>query len=218
MKKTILAEAVASICHVSLSSACGFEEACPQCGEVLLRERGGRLEAPHGPYYHDGDTIPGSPAEGAPDLLTCWYSLEVGWCPQCGADLAQINGEHALVAVDGGAWHRLDRNTPRQNFVVNAERAGGPPLRWLMTEFRVGDWRRYDHEIGPLLLNARAADGLRGPYGVAACGGGGRGVWERAARVSRHLHPWMRRCLELAQPQAAAPSSTPSHQAQRIQP
>lgn len=164
----------------------------------MLCERG---EAPHGAVYHDGDTIPGAPADGTPHRVTCWYALEVGWCPQCRAGLAQIMGEHALVAVDEGAWHSLNMDTPRSHFVVDAERAGGPPLRWLMTEFRVGDWRRYDHAIGPLVLSNRAAASLHGEYGVGACSGGGRGVWERAARVSNALHPWMRRSLELIPPQ-----------------
>lgn len=186
-----------TICGVSLSSACGFEVHCPCCGEVLLREQGGEMEAPHGAYYLDGDTIPGAPAEGPPGLVTCWYALEIGGCPQCGAHLAQIKGEHARTAADARAWHCLDMNTPRNHFVVNAERAGGPPLRWLLTEFRVGDWRRYDHYFGPLLLNVRAADGLRGPCGVAACRGGGKGVWERAAGLAHQLDPWMRQCLEL---------------------
>ncbi|MHB1773554.1 MAG: hypothetical protein ACYCST_17800 [Acidimicrobiales bacterium] len=192
-----LAAAVSNICRVAVSAAGGYEEACPACGEVLLRERDGRLDAPHGPFYFDGDTIPGAPSNDRADIVTAWYALEVGRCAHCGADLAQIKGEHASRPVDVGAWHCLTMDTPRRHFVVDAERSDGPPLRWLLTEFRVGDWRRSDHSIGPLLLSARDASSLHGQYGVGACSGGGQGVWQRAARVSQAMHPWMRRCLEL---------------------
>ena len=194
---------VAEISRVTVSALAesDFEEACPPCGEVLLRSHDGCLEVPHGAYYFDGETIPGAasePSGGGPISATA-FALEVGGCARCQTDLVQINGQHASVPVDLNAWCRIEARQ-RHYFVVNAELSCGRALRWLMTEFRSSDgWYRQDHSFGPLLLSAREAGRLRGPYGIGACSGGGKSVWQRAARLAGALDPWLRQCLALTQ-------------------
>lgn len=193
--KTI--EAISAIRRVTVLplAESDFEEVCPRCDEVLLRARGGRLEVPHGPYYFDGDTIPGAPWEGGPNIVTSSFTLEVGRCARCHTDLAQINGQHASVPVDLNAWCQIEAEQ-QHHFVVNAELSNGRARQWLMTEFRHADWWRQDHTFGPLLLSERDASRLHGQYGVSACGGGGKSVWQRAARLAEWLAPGMRQCLE----------------------